>query len=164
MKKIISLIVVLSLCACGYSPVYKQTKELVESVQVREVRMVDIIRSAGERRVAQLTNKRLSQVFIAGEDSAYKLDITIEETKNTLAVLRDATEDRLEIVLQAELTLYNTAGEKVFERSLSAEAPYNVETSPFGTDSGKDRARKSAAISLAEEVIHQVNYFMYTQK
>lgn len=164
MNKKLSLVLIVLLSACSYSPVYKHTKESVAQVEVGIIKMLSVKRLAGERRVAQLVNKRLSQVFVAGESSKYTLSADIEESETTLAILRDATEDRLELSLEAVLVLKNEEGEEIFNKDLSSTAPYNVETSPYGTEAGKDRARKSAAISLAEEIITQVNYFLYTQR
>ncbi|MFT7144110.1 MAG: hypothetical protein ACI8QY_000158 [bacterium] len=164
MKKTYIFVLALLLTACGYSPIYQHTKDAVQQVQVGTIVMTSITRSAGERRIAQLADKRLSQVFIAGDNALYTLSAEIEESTNTLAVLRDATEDRLEVVLNTDIFLKNKAGKEVFLRNLSATAPYNVETSPYGTEAGKDRARKSATIYLTEEIIKQVNYYLYNQK
>lgn len=159
---------VLSLCvalaACGYSPVYKTSKEGFSEVYVANVTSYLEKGSVGERRVAQMTAKRLEQMFYGNVNAPYHLYLQVEERRTTLAVLRDATEDRFSLLLRGELELRDHNGKTLLNRVVDARAPYNVEDSPYSTDVGRDRARQSASIVLADEAAFAVNQFLFTQK
>lgn len=161
-KWILSAVLVLS--ACGYSPVYEKTAKTFTQVSVGSVQVAQDQKLPGERRVAQLVERRLTQIFTASEASAYTLNVFLDEDRRTLAVLRDATEDRFEVTLRARIHLQNNAGEKVFVKDIVSSAPYNVESSPYGTEAGKDRARQSAAESISAEVIKNVNFYLHSQE
>lgn len=153
------------LSACGYSPIYETTSEFVSQVAIEKVEIGQDSKLPGERRVAQLVNRRLSQVFTSSlENSPYRLNLYLNEDRRTLAVLRDATEDRFEVRVSARIELKDSNGKNVYIRELTSSAPYNVESSPYSTDAGKDRARKSAAESLSAEVIQNVNFFIHEQQ
>lgn len=163
MKKLI-IASALFLSACGYTAVYEKTASQIQNVHVGSVKVAANERLPGERRVAQLVNRRLSQVFTGVEGDAYTLNIHMEEDRRTLAVLRDATEDRFEVIINAEVELLNAEGDVVFARDLVSSAPYNVETSPYSTEAGKDRARQSAAESLSTDAIQSISFFLHGQK
>ncbi len=155
----------LLLAGCGYSTVYQTTADAVQSVAVAEVVVNTGEKLPGERRVAQLVNRRLAQVFTSHPDSAaYTLHIHLDEEQRTLAVLRDATEDRFEVVLTASLSLKDHKGEQVFHKVYTTTAIYNVEPSPLSTDAGRERARQSAAEFTSREAIQYINFFLHEQK
>lgn len=163
--KILILITTLMLSACGYSPIYESTAQYVSQVAIEKVVVAQDKKLPGERRVAQLVNRRLSQVFTGGlEGGAYRLNLYLDEDRRTLAILRDATEDRFEVRVTARIELLDIDGKMIYTKDLTSSAPYNVESSPYSTDAGKDRARKSAAESLSAEVIQNINFFLHEQK
>lgn len=163
MKKLL-LVSALVLSACGYTAVYEKTASHMQQVYIGNVQVAMNERLPGERRVAQLVNRRLSQVFTGVEGDAYTLNLHMEETRRTLAVLRDATEDRFEVILTGRIELLNAEGQVIFSKDLVASAPYNVESSPYSTEAGKDRARQSAAESLSRDAIQSISFFLHGQE
>lgn len=164
MKKII-LLSTLVLSACGYNSVYQKTSGFMHQVSVGEVVVAQNKKLPGERRIAQLIHRQLSQVFNANsQDTLYTLNIHLEEDRRTLAVLRDATEDRFEVTVEADIELLDDNGKVVFTKNIYSSAPYNVESSPYSTEAGKDRARQSAAETLSTEVLQYINFFLHDQK
>lgn len=161
MKYLIPLLAVaLSACA-GYAPLYGEKGEVLKHVQVADVRVENPDRLPGERRIAQLVRTRLNQAFTG--KNADKLTVVLDEDSTALAINRDATEERLQLTLQAEIMLESSTGDLIYRGDLATTAPYNVEASPFGTDAGRTQARESAARALAEEIIRRVAH-VYSQK
>jgi len=161
----ILLAATVSLTGCmGYSSLYKQTSEDIGNVYVGNVSVVSLGIKAGERRVAQLVHQRLRYSFHAAEESQYVLSAKIREDNVTLAVRRDATDQRLQLNLSAEVMLHDAEGKEVFKTTIGASAPYNVEDSPFGTDAGREQARTSAARTLGDEVTYRVIRFLHSSK
>jgi len=164
MIKKILLVSALVLSACGYTAVYEKTAHQMQQVYIGKVQVAMNDRLPGERRVAQLVNRRLSQVFTGVEGDPYTLNLSMEEGRRTLAVLRDSTEDRFEVALSGRVDLVDSKGVTVFTKNVVSSAPYNVESSPYSTEAGKDRARQSAAESLTTDVIQSISFFLHGQK
>ncbi len=172
MKMLPNILVVLAagvgalLGACaGYTPLYLETARQDAAVEVGEVRMDEAEINVGERRPAQLVYRRMKQAFPGRETAPpHVLDITIREDISTLAVRRDASDQRLQLNLTADVTLSDTEGKQVFQAAITRSAAYNVESSPFGTDSGKDRARNSAADALSDEIIQRIALYFNDRK
>lgn len=151
----------LVLAACsGYSPLYKSLEgQGLADVHVRNIAMQEVKRAAGERRVAQLVTQKLMRRFSGAEHAPYVLDMAIEEVLSTIAVRRDATDQRFSLQLNGRIYLYR-GEEKVMDVILSTSAAYNVEDSPYGTEAGRERARQSAASTLSDEVLLQVARYL----
>lgn len=162
-KTVFALVAASTLTACmGYTPLYAPIKGEVSSVYVDEVRMTEVEHNVGERRVAQIVANQLRQMFHGESSSDYAVDVSIKETKSTLAVRRDATDQRLQIDLRATVKL-SKDGDQVFETILNSDAAYNVEDSPFGTDQGREQARESAARELSDSIIRRIALFLSEQ-
>ena len=149
--------VTLAGCA-GYTPLYEKA-DSDAGIRVGDVRMLKVDINVGERRVAQLVTQQLNRAYPNGAADDLTLDVLIEETTSTLAVRRDATVERSQINLTAQVSLAKEDGEKSFETTLSSAAAYNVEDTPYSTESGKVFARESAARTLAEEVIRRIAHW-----
>lgn len=142
----------------GYTPLYAPVRHDIASVQVAKVTMVESGRNMGERRVAQLVRNHLLQVFY-GEEATYKLSVAITESQNTLAVRRDASDLRREVELSAKVVL-SEGTEDIFKVTLTSNVAYNVENSPFGTDSGREQAREAASQELSNSITRRVSMFL----
>ncbi|MFZ2620052.1 MAG: hypothetical protein WAX89_04185, partial [Alphaproteobacteria bacterium] len=89
--------------------------------------------------------------------AAYRLEVSIEELNRDLAVKRDATVTRTGLDLQARVTLTpQNKADALLETTVSAQSAYNVEATPFSTDSGRVFAREAAADRLADEIARVV--------
>lgn len=171
MKKFLPLaLTAFTLTACmGYQPLYApvtaQTAEgtqVSRQVSIGSVNMQTVERNVAGRRIAQLLKQKLEQNFPA-TNGDITLSVSIEEQTRTLAVRRDAVDQRLELRLISILEFTNASGQIAQRTRASATAAYNVEDSPFGTDAGKDRARRAATDRLAEEITQKVLIFLNKQ-
>jgi hypothetical protein len=147
----------LFLAACGYKPLYTAIQEDMSKVTVGEVKMKKVTHKVGERRVSQVVHKKLAQSL--NGDGSYKVDVAITESVSTLAVRRDATDQRLELNLTGDVRVYDEVGQVVFKTDLTSSVAYNVEDTPFATDAGKERAKTAAAIALSDEILRTITLF-----
>lgn len=168
MKKTILLALsaaLLSACA-GYTPLYTPIngENLAQKVQVGDVFMTRLAeKNVGERRVAQVVGQHLRQDFGEAGANMDTLAVGIREDASALALRRTALVEREQLTLTGEMVLTNPQGEKIFRTEVTTSTAYNVETTPYGTESGKTYARLTAARNLAEEITRRVALFYRTQ-
>ncbi|MFO0500495.1 MAG: LPS assembly lipoprotein LptE [Pseudomonadota bacterium] len=150
---------ILAGCA-GYSPLYApQTKG--EAVQIGAVAMAEVEVQPGQRLVAQEVRQRLLQSFPSATGAV--AEITITESATTLALRRTATIERVQLTLTATLKVRNEQGEEKLNTSLSSIAAYNIENTPFSTESGKAYARQIAARNLADSIARRLALWARTK-
>lgn len=153
MKKTLLLTTGLLAACSGYAPLLTTSSA---GVSIAEVNMINPARNIGERRIAQGVRQNLLKSFTPQADAPYSLRVSIEEIETTLAIEEDATAERLRLVLTATTVL--TAGEKpILQTELNADAAFNVEDSPFSTQSGRTFAREAAARTLSQVITQEVN-------
>ena len=158
----LALIGTLFVSACaGYTALYDMP---AESVVVAKVAMEKVEKNVGERRVAQRVSQRLRRAF-PDEVAAYRLETYIEETQSTLAVRRNATVERSQVNLAADVLLFKEDGstQPIFQATLSAASAYNVESSPYSTEAGRVFARQAAADTLGDEIVRMVKRVLVQQ-
>jgi len=163
MRLLVALLVLPLLAGClGYQPLYEQgVAGNTAQVQLGLVQMQEIEEGVGARRAAQQVAQDLVQVFpYTGGD--YTLQVTIRERVSSLAVRRDATDQRLELSLRAIVRLEDQMGEAVFNFNTTTAAAYNVGTSPYATEAGRVRAKRTASEALSEEIALRVRRFLAT--
>lgn len=155
------------LASCGYSPLYvPNAGDTAASAQVRvgEVTMDKTARNLGERRVAQTVSQRLQLDYPARAEGLDTLKVNIEESTSALATQRTAALQRAQINLLGNIEITDAQGKTVLRTSLSTSSAYNVESSPYSTETGKSYARLTAARNLAEDISTRVALFYKTRK
>ena len=150
------------LAGCGYAPLY-QALPGGAPVAIGQVQVQNPKKLPGERRVAQAVAERLKLDFPRTDGALDTATVSIREQTSTLAVERTATVQRAAITLVASLRILSADGQERLNTELSATAPYNVENTPFSTESGKIFARQSAARNLAEEISRRLTLFYRQQ-
>lgn len=152
--------------ACGYSPMYAPGQGAAMAagrVQVGTVEISDPGINVGERRVASKVSQRLRLDFPNTRPQSDVLNVTIVEDTNALAVQRNSAIARAQITLTAHIRLISAEGNELLKTSLSTNTTYNVEDSPFSTESGKSFAQVVAAGNLAEEISRRVVLYYRTK-
>lgn len=148
----------------GYNPLYHSIQSTFSDVKVEKVEMDVVEYRSTDRRSAQMLAQRLSQTFTGENTQDYFVSVLLTEEKNTLAVARDASDERLELSIWATVKLKDTQDQVVFQTRVEASAPYNIEDSPYATESGKERARLSAINVLSDEIVHRLSFYFYNQE
>ncbi len=160
-----ALTLAVTAASCGYTPLYAPGQGAASAagrVQVGAVSVAQETKNVGQRRTAQTVAQELKLNFPHSGANLDTLTVTMEENTTTLAVQRTAAVQRAEIYLTGQLVITSPEGQRLLATSLSTSAPYNVENTPFSTESGKTYARLTAARNLAAEVSRRVYLFYST--
>ncbi len=161
----LGLAAAVSLASCGYSPLYAPAGgggQAASKAQVGTVEVGQYTKNVGQRRTAQTVAQELKLSFPNTGTEMDTVDVFIEEDTATLAVERTAIIQRAQINLTGTVTLSNPNGDKLLLTKLSTNAPYNVENTPYSTETGKTYARLTAARNLANEVTRRLHLYYST--
>lgn len=171
------LLAPLALVSCGYTPLYapgEGAAEAAQYVQIGEISMGTVKatyatgmndeHNLGHRRIAQTVSQQLKLDFPAAGPEADVLTVTINENTGTLAVQSTAVVQRAQIVLTGYITLTSPNGHKLLHTTIQTTAPYNVESTPYSTESGKTYAGLTAARNLADEISTRLALYYRTHK
>lgn len=161
-----TLLSAMLLAGCGYSPLYAPqagAAQAASRVSVGTVQMVNPEKNVGQRRVAQVVSQRLQLQFPGQPGNADVLEMNIRESATTLSIETTAAIKRAQITLEGNVVIMAADGTQRLNTSVSANAAYNVENTPYSTESGKTYARLTAARNLADEAARRVYLFYRTQ-
>lgn len=162
------------LAACGYAPLYAPVEGDVAAashVQIGEVTMDSITgvsgqpvtKNVGQRRVAQTVSQRLQLDYPQHAATLDVATISINETTGTLAMQTTSALQRAQINLNGTLTIISPEGKTLVRTTLTTTSAYNVEDSPYSTESGKAYARLTAAHTLADELSRRIALYYRTR-
>lgn len=163
--RLATLALAATVTACGYSPLYAPgagASSAASRMQVGTVEVAQETKNVGQRRTAQTVAQELKLNFPHTGAQLDTLTVHMTEDTTTLAVQRTAAIQRAEIYLYGDIELTDASGKRLLKTSLSTSAPYNVENTPFSTESGKTYARLTAARNLAAEISRRVYLFYST--
>lgn len=155
----------LLLAACGYTPLYAPSEggaNAAQYVQIGNVAMAAVEKNVGQRRVAQTVAQELKLDFPSAGPDMDTATITITEGTSTLAVQRTAAVQRAQINLSGNVIITNADGKRLLNTNIATNAAYNVENTPYSTESGKTFARLTAARNLAAEISRRLSLFYRT--
>ena len=153
LRSVLTFLGALALAACGFHPLYGTEGELPANIaaELAGIRIATL-----EGRVGQvLRNDLLDRVTPLGEPAApnYLLTIALTESKEGLAIQRDATVTRFNLTLSANYVLrHPVTGVPRVSGTVRATASYNVVRSDFANVIAERDAEDRAARVLADEL------------
>lgn len=158
MKKAL-LIFSLFLVGCtGYQPLYKKVEG--GKISVNRVYMTANAQNLGTRRPAQIVEQELARHYPDGDGGQYMFEVALKEEYDTLAVRRDATDQRKQFRLSGTITFYDEQRRPVHTSVITKYSPYNVDDKPFSTETSLMSAREVTARAFADEVVRRVALFL----
>lgn len=157
--KLLSALLLLSLAACGFTPMYGSSAGGSGYSAVAGLDQVEIALIPDQSGVF-LRNILIDRFYQNGfpADPAYLLKIPeIVETERDLDITIESETTRKQIRLVIDMTLYDRATSKpVLTRNLVAVTSYNVLGSQFTTRVSEGDAREAALSDLARQVENQL--------
>ena len=138
---------------CGFAPLYGEGKGVrsgLGRVQVAQI---------ADRTGQQLRNALLLALppGPAGEAAAWRLKVTLEETRQRLGVEKHDVATRANLVLVADYALEDAVGgEALLSGRLESINSYNILSSPYGTLAAEKNARARAVIQLADRLVARI--------
>ena len=169
-SRIFVLLGLLSLGACGFSPVYSERSGTITSTQLRNIAI-----SSTEDRTTQLVRNQLIKQFSnRGETQTpqFYLSLVVTESLSSVLIRRTTDIQRSNLTLRARYTLQTADRRTVLTKGRTvAVAPYNlvstnfgtINTSEFANVSARKDARKKAAISVADDIARRLAAFLATR-
>lgn len=154
----IILFAILTLGACGFTPVHYQSQsqktEASQSVRADFDRI--IIGVIAERQGQELRNHLIDRLYFSGRptDPLYRLDININEPSiSQRGITREATTTREQIVFTAKASLIEIeTGEELLTRPFRALATYNVLAGQYATLVSQEQAQERALALMAADI------------
>lgn len=161
MFKLLPLLLVLFVSACGFTPVYG-TKENRQSVnEVLNKVEIDLI---PDREGQYLRNALIDRFYSNGypENATFSLSVQpIKETISNFDLTFDSSATRRQLKLTSYMVLTDKkTGTDVLKRSLTAITSHNVLDSEFSTLVTEQSAREAALNDLARQIEQQIALFL----
>ena len=152
-------VVLLTLAGCGFRPLYFERAEMPEVTA--ELALIDI-RPIAERVGQEVRNNLLDLVTPLGEPARarYILTVDLVESRQGLALQRDATVTRYNLTVNAEFHLLDAATRaEVNSGSVRSTAAFNVLRADFANVIAERDAEERAARVVAEEIATRLSVF-----
>ncbi len=146
LKLLLLPLLILTLSACGFSPVYSTKNVSTELSQIT-------VRPIPERTGQLLRNNLLDRGFGTSSQSG-ALDLKVENLRVTevdLGIAPDNTSTRRQLTVLGSLRLYED-DKTVLDRQIVARTSYNVLLSQYGTNVSRDNALSLAINDLARQI------------
>ena len=156
------LIIALAIPACGFKPLYgggTDTKDRLQSVRIAPL---------SDRKGQMLHNMLRDRINPSGQpgDPEYLLRISVDERIQGLAVRRDGTAGRYNLLIETRYTLFTAdgrtplfSGESI---ALSGYAALNLE-SEYGTISAERDARERSSAVVANDIAQRLAVYFAAQ-
>jgi len=150
-KKLIFVLVFLSLTNCGYEPIYSKKENL--NISINKIEFVgdkNINRS-----IVTLVNLRETK------NTNYSYDVNLNSSKNTEAVSKDAagniTSFKVTIVVKFSLKDPNDKGTVIKSKNFRTSFIYNNKKNKFDLMQYKKSIEKNLIEKIAEEIAIYIN-------
>lgn len=152
MIKYIAAVLLLSLTACGFQPLYAErgaaATEGLKRIEVAAISVPDLVGPLLQRRLVE----RLVPIDAAGA-AAYRLTVRATDRRQAFGIQIDASVTRYDYVLETDYRLISIeTGKTLYSGEASTRSSYNVVTSQFATLSAEQNAREKAARDVAATI------------
>lgn len=145
-------IVALALSGCGFRPLYGTMganpagQRIFASIYVEPI---------DHERVGYDLRNRLIDLLRGpprAQQAAYRLEVTVTETREGVALQNDATITRYDLAFTAEYKLTDAALNIVTQGQETTLESFDVAQSPYASLTGQQEAEKRAAQDIAEHI------------
>ena len=153
----------LLLAGCGFQPIHGGAKGPETRAELASVRIEPIEERIGQK----LRNNLLDAMNPMGapQRPAYRLTVTLVESKQELAVRRSEFATRANLVLRALFQLTSAAGDgkRVFAGASNVTASYNILSSDYGTMAAEADARDRGVRELSDDITQRLAAYFRQQ-
>jgi len=153
MRLTITVMMMIFLSACGFTPVYR-TKPPLQTLSSIEIAII------ANREGQIVRNHLIDRLYRNGYPSnpRYRLVVSsIAENIVEIGIDKDDEASRAQLRLSAELQLYDTAEDKrILIRNVRATTGYNILAGQFTTFVTEEDARKQGLRAISDNIITQL--------
>jgi LPS-assembly lipoprotein len=159
MRKLLALLALFALPACGLSPMYAGSGG---ASVAQGLAAVDVPAIAGQSgwlvRNALIDRLGVAKNGAGNTTPAYRLDVRLDDSLEALGVLNDDTISRERRILRARYQLIDIAsGEVLLDAAAGSDAGIDVVSSEYATIAAEQKALENLALKLAEQMATQVS-------
>lgn len=169
-SRIFALLGLLSLAACGFSPVYSDKNGASASVHLKSIE----IAPANVRTTQLVRNQLLRQFSSPGETRPilYYLTLSVSESVSSTLIRRSTDVRRKNLILRVRYTLRTVDRKTILAKGRTVSiAPFNLVSVDFGTISSSEfanvsaekDARKKAAIVVGDDIARRLAAYFATR-
>jgi LPS-assembly lipoprotein len=152
--------VMVLVAACGFVPLHgRQQSGAGATVALSQIMISPIPERLGQMLRIELANRLTPKG--PPRAPAYVLDVKITESKQNLAVRKDATATRANLIITANFILVNKQdGKNLLDGRVQSINSYNILDANFATLSAESDARRRASRDLATEIQSRLGIFL----
>jgi LPS-assembly lipoprotein len=151
------------LTGCGFTPLHGQQKAGASATAaLQQISVPPIPERLGQLLRIELTN----QLTPNGQprSPAYVLSVSVTESQQDLAVRRDATATRANLIITASFKLREVQSDEiVLSGAARSVNSYNILDADFATLSAESDSRRRASRDLATEIRSRLGIFLSQQ-
>lgn len=153
MRQILSLTLLLTLAACGFSPLYG---DRAASPQLSAVRIANMEGANGQR-LRLLIEDRIHS-HATPEVPRYDLKVTFTTYKEDLGIKDDdvATRARMSITARYTLTSLENPDEKPYTGKTRSFVSYNILSDPYSTTAAEEDALSRGFVQVADNITSSI--------
>ena len=157
MKRVIPLILLASLSACGLRPVYSGGSHGVVAQKLGNVEVAPI-EGKGGWLVRNALNDRLAAM--SGNGPTYKLVVKLDDQISGFGLRADAAVTRERRTLRARYQLIDAAtGTQVIDDTAGSDAGIDVTSSEYATIAAEDTALERLSQTIADQIVARLALF-----
>ncbi len=154
------IVAMVLIAGCGFEPLHGQQQSGVNATSaMRQISVPPIPERLGQLLRIELTN-RLSPSG-PPRAPAFVLNVSVSESKQNLAVRKDATATRANLIISAKFELTDAKTEEsLLIGTIRSINSYDILDSDFATLSAESDARRREALDLATEIKSRLGIFL----
>jgi LPS-assembly lipoprotein len=158
---LIVLVLLGTLAACGFSPIYGQSSASNQpgvAAQLNQVAIDGIANRQGQ----QLRNLLIDRMYGKGrpQQATHRLSVVLNTSESDLGIRKDATAARAELNVSASVTLTESrSGKEVLQFNTNSIVSYNKVDAQYAALTAQKNAEERAVGDLAEKIINRVSLF-----
>jgi LPS-assembly lipoprotein len=160
--RILLVAALFGLSACGFEPLYGEqdngaaTEDLMSRVFVPPIadRLGQLVR-------IELTNRLTPR---PAQEPLYVVSVEVSEARQGLAVRRDDSATRANLILNAQFVLSRTSGgDPLLSGEIRSTNGFDILVSDFATLAAKKDARRRGARDIADGIVDRLSLFLSRQ-
>ena len=146
------LVTVLSLCSCGFAPLYSdETYDQLSRVEVVEISSSDSLIS--EARAMREELERILNPFKLQNLPTHSLSVELSDKISSSFIQQNNMQTRMKVTIIAEYTLKDKLTEEVVKQGkVTSTDAFDIAISPYSTFVAEEETKKQLVNSIAHEI------------
>ena len=151
-----------ALAGCGFKPLYSHNSA-AESTVLKKLSLIRI--EPIENRIGQqLRNYLRDKINPSGipETPTYRLNVSLEEVRSNMVILRDATSTFAKLKIKGRYNLISIhSGQTINKNTVESTTIFNIVESEFANLRAQQDARRRAVNNISESIRSELAIFFH---